>query len=711
MSRITDSLSQKSLKEAVRFGMVGVVATALHYGLYYLLLSVASPAVAFTIGYAVSFVCNYVLSSRFTFRVAMSVQRFSSFALSHLVNYFVGLTLLNVFLWLGLSPAIAPLPTFVISVPINFLLVRYALRRVPHQADSDIIFRRLTGFGMLLLNLLDMPTLSDDMVYRMMWSADADAEVQTIGGIGDLISSQWVHYHTVNGRLPMHLLAQAFLVFVPAVVLQVINTVLFVVLVHLCVLWIGRTNPLFPSFPSFPSFSSFPSFPSFSKGGVRGGLSEMSQPLFVAVMVVFLLFVVFSGFRTTMVWSLGTFNYLWVLVAVLALLLFLRREYAVGMSNTQTARSLHLLYAAPLALLAGWSHEGLSLPLAVAFFFFLIINRKRLSRSIVICLLCFFLGTALCFLSPGIIGRSTEGITLTTRLISAAMTCLSNIRVLWLLLLVLLILARRCRPFLLAHLQAHVYAYIALSVSLAITLLCGTSLERVAFFTDFMAMLLLLRLLSAKLSALWLRRLTVAACALMLVCFVPAYIVRQENRDMWDDMSQQMREPGRELVAVQMPQMGENMLMDYFRQHYVMPSAEFGFYCVYMGFDATDSNMRCAAKLFGKQRLVFLPADAVRRIERDSTAYSHYDTDMNNSLYLWRMADSRPVRSVRFILSDEDVSALHFWQRPLVYDGDTYELDDFHFETVQIGGRPYLVFTRPTTNITRRIKDIEIGYE
>ena len=124
MSRITDILSQKHLKEAVRFGMVGVVATAIHYGLYYLLLSFVSPGVAFTIGYAVSFVCNYVLSSRYTFRVSMSVQRFSSFALSHLVNYFIGLTLLNLFLWLGLTPAIAPMPTFVISVPINFLLVR-----------------------------------------------------------------------------------------------------------------------------------------------------------------------------------------------------------------------------------------------------------------------------------------------------------------------------------------------------------------------------------------------------------------------------------------------------------------------------------------------------------------------------------------------------------------------------------------------------------
>lgn len=664
--KLTD---KQSLGEAVRFGVVGVAATVLHYGLYYVLLSFVNPTVAFTIGYAISFVCNYVLSSRYTFRVSMSVQRFTSFALSHLVNYFVGLALLHLFLWIGLPPEIAPLPAFVIAVPINFLLVRFALKRVPQEADSYIIFLLLTGFAMLLLNLMDMPTLSDDMVYRFMWNADPQDEVKAIGSLGDLLHSQWTHYFTVNGRFPVHLLAQAFLAFVPSIVLQIINTLLFLMLIHLCILFIGHKNRLF-----------------------------------VAAMVVFLLFVVINGFRTTMVWGLGTFNYLWVLVGVLALLLWLRKIKEQSLSRRDWLLS-------PLALFAGWSHEALSLPLAMAIVCFLFVNRKSLRRALTPYLLWFLVGTALCFLSPGVIGRSTEGVTLMSRMISAAMNCLFNIRVLWLLLIFLLVWWRRDRLFVRQHLQENAYSYVALSVSFAITLLCGTSLERVAFFTDFIAMLLLLRLLCVKISILWQRRLIAIACALMLVCYVPAYIVRQENRDMWQDMEQQMKEPGRELIAVQLPLKGQNAVMDYFRQHYVNPSAEFGFYCVYMGFDATDVNMRCAAKLYGKPSLTFLPADVVSRIEADSTAFSIYEPDENNTLFVWRMKDSRPVQSVRFILNEENLSALHFWQRLMVYDGDSYELDDFNFETVEVCGNPYLVFTRPTTNIARRIKEIEIGYE
>ena len=113
----------------MRFGIVGVVATAIHYGVYYLLLLVINPTLAYTIGYAVSFCCNYVLSSRFTFRVGLSAKRAANFGLSHLLNYLIGVALLNVFIALGVPDEVAPLPVFVLVIPINYLLVRFALTR------------------------------------------------------------------------------------------------------------------------------------------------------------------------------------------------------------------------------------------------------------------------------------------------------------------------------------------------------------------------------------------------------------------------------------------------------------------------------------------------------------------------------------------------------------------------------------------------------
>ena len=120
-------LQKERLQEMVRFGIVGVVATAIHYGVYYLLLTLLNPTLSYTIGYAVSFCCNYVMSSLFTFRVGMSVKKAASFGVSHVLNYLIGVGLLNLFIALGVDEEIAPLPVFVLVIPINYLLVRFAL--------------------------------------------------------------------------------------------------------------------------------------------------------------------------------------------------------------------------------------------------------------------------------------------------------------------------------------------------------------------------------------------------------------------------------------------------------------------------------------------------------------------------------------------------------------------------------------------------------
>ena len=196
----------------------------------------------------------------------------------------------------------------------------------------------------------------------------------------------------------------------------------------------------------------------------------------------------------------------------------------------------------------------------------------------------------------------------------------------------------------------------------------------------------------------------------MLLAYFPAYMVRAENADNWQKAEQQMLEHDRELIAVHVPQKGENKLMDYFREHYVNSSFTFGFYCSYMGFDAKDINMRCAARLYGKKRLIFLPDDVVERIASDSTAYTDYELDRNKDLYVWRMDDDRQVKSLTFILNEENISQLLPHQRLLAYKGDEYELDDFNFEVVTVCGHPFLVFTKPTTNIYRRIGGLKIEY-
>lgn len=130
-SVITDHLGEeraRKLGEVIRFGIVGVLATAIQYVVYWVLVHWLNPSLSMTIGYVVSFLFNFYASTHFTFRVKATARRGAGFMLSHAVNWLLQMLTLNLFLWLGLSKQLAPLPMFCICVPVNFLLVRFFLK-------------------------------------------------------------------------------------------------------------------------------------------------------------------------------------------------------------------------------------------------------------------------------------------------------------------------------------------------------------------------------------------------------------------------------------------------------------------------------------------------------------------------------------------------------------------------------------------------------
>ena len=116
--------------EFIRFVIVGLLATAIHYGVYLLLDRVIPANPAYAAGYVISFFCNFILSSRFTFRKKASVKKGLGFGLSHLVNFLLHMLLLNLFLHLGVRESLAPIPVYCICVPVNFLLVRFVFNKL-----------------------------------------------------------------------------------------------------------------------------------------------------------------------------------------------------------------------------------------------------------------------------------------------------------------------------------------------------------------------------------------------------------------------------------------------------------------------------------------------------------------------------------------------------------------------------------------------------
>ena len=120
---------KQELWRIVRFGITGTLSTLLHYGVYLLVLMWTVPAVAYTVGYGVGLCFNYVMTTFFTFRKAPSKRNAAGFVVSHVVNYLLELSVLYLFLWMGMDERLAGILTLIVVVPINFLILRFVFVR------------------------------------------------------------------------------------------------------------------------------------------------------------------------------------------------------------------------------------------------------------------------------------------------------------------------------------------------------------------------------------------------------------------------------------------------------------------------------------------------------------------------------------------------------------------------------------------------------
>lgn len=130
-------LSKKNIHEAIRYSMVGSLVTAIHYGVYLLLQYIINVSIAYTIGYLSAFIVNFFLMAHFTFREKPNWKNGAGFCLAHLCNYLIHITLLTIFLGLGVSKELVPIPIYAIAIPINFMLVRFAFKKKWMKKDGN----------------------------------------------------------------------------------------------------------------------------------------------------------------------------------------------------------------------------------------------------------------------------------------------------------------------------------------------------------------------------------------------------------------------------------------------------------------------------------------------------------------------------------------------------------------------------------------------
>lgn len=123
-NRFKALLRNERFLQFVRFCIIGTLAAATHYVIYFLLQLWIDLNVAYTAGYVISFVGNFYLTNYFTFRTRPSWGKFFGFAGSHSLNYLLHIVLFNLFLWMGVHRLVAPPLVMLIAMLVQFSVLR-----------------------------------------------------------------------------------------------------------------------------------------------------------------------------------------------------------------------------------------------------------------------------------------------------------------------------------------------------------------------------------------------------------------------------------------------------------------------------------------------------------------------------------------------------------------------------------------------------------
>lgn len=119
-------------RSAVRFVLVGALGTGIQYGIYYMLLDIFQrhwqdlgilTSVAFTAGFIIEMICNYFITSFYTFKMRPSWKNAGGFLFGRAINYVLQLLLLNLLIWLHLSEEYSGILAIMLAGVINYFVL------------------------------------------------------------------------------------------------------------------------------------------------------------------------------------------------------------------------------------------------------------------------------------------------------------------------------------------------------------------------------------------------------------------------------------------------------------------------------------------------------------------------------------------------------------------------------------------------------------
>lgn len=117
--------------EFLKYCVVGIISTCTDCSIFYVVRMFTTYQKALVSGYILSLILNYLLTVYWTFSTHPSSTNLIGIIASHLFNLFVvRMSLMHIFIDVMQMPDnIAYIPTLLISIVTNFLIIRFVVHR------------------------------------------------------------------------------------------------------------------------------------------------------------------------------------------------------------------------------------------------------------------------------------------------------------------------------------------------------------------------------------------------------------------------------------------------------------------------------------------------------------------------------------------------------------------------------------------------------
>ena len=194
----------------------------------------------------------------------------------------------------------------------------------------------LSFFTLIFVLNYFTPMIADDFGYLVVYR-----ENTPIHSLSDIVHSQYNHYMLWGGRSIVHFIAQVLLQ-LPNVVVDILNTLVYMLYTYLIYYHIK-------------------------------GKGRSSTSLFLLVNIA--IWVIQPAFGDTILWVIGSANYLWG-TAIILLFLLPFRLYG-GCSTKDSSQLFKGIVFLPFAFLAGWTNENTAGAMIVIAILFLFYYRSR----------------------------------------------------------------------------------------------------------------------------------------------------------------------------------------------------------------------------------------------------------------------------------------------------------------------------------------------